>query len=59
MKIYVVVENAGYEGECTVFRSPSLDVASRWMNKSYSQDEIQDLHVDIAAEEGGERTYEI
>jgi hypothetical protein len=57
MKQYIVVENAGYERECDVFKSTSFHAARAWMREHYEQDEIEDLHVDIATEIDGEREY--
>jgi hypothetical protein len=56
---YIVVENAGYEGERDVKRKPSFTEASKWMRNSYDLDEIDSLHVAICVEVNGERTYEL
>jgi hypothetical protein len=62
-KIYVVVENAGYERECTVFQSPKFTKACEWMERHYDFDELDkdgpnSLHVEIAVEIDGVRSYE-
>lgn len=55
---YVVVENAGYNGECDVGRFGTRWAAEKWMERAYSANEIQTLHVDICMEEDGQRTYD-
>lgn len=55
---YVVVENAGYEGECDVAKLGTRWAAEKWVERAYSAREIQMLHVDICMEEFGERTYD-
>jgi hypothetical protein len=59
---YVVVENAGCDGECTVARLGTRWAAEQWMHRQYSQTEIEMLHVDVAMEEGPRdrrrRTYD-
>ncbi|HWJ69149.1 MAG TPA: hypothetical protein VNS79_03755 [Sphingobium sp.] len=55
---YVVVENAGYEGECDVAKFGTRWAAERWMERTYSAREIDALHMDICIEEDGQRTYD-
>lgn len=55
---YVVVENAGYEGETDVARFGTRWAAEKWMERAYSLREIDLLHIDICMEEGGRRTYD-
>lgn len=57
--VYVVVQNAGYEGEKDVFEAKTHSEAIAWMNKSYSSTEIDELHVAIAKDIAGERSYEL
>ena len=61
---YVVVENAGYERECDTRRFPTYDKAQRFIKRQYYADELNPespscLHVEIAVEIDGQRTYEI
>lgn len=44
---YEVVEQAGYVEERVVYESISYLIASRWIEKNYRDDEIQDLRVNI------------
>lgn len=55
---YVVVENAGYEGEAAVGKFGTRWAAEQWMERSYSANEIDVLHIDIRMEEDGQRTYD-
>lgn len=55
---FVVVENAGYIGECDVARFGTRWAAEKWMDRTYSPREIDALHVDVCMEEGGRRTYD-
>jgi len=57
--VYVVVQNAGFEGEKDVFEAKTFDEASAWMNKNYSSPEISELHVAIAKDIAGQRSYEL
>lgn len=55
---YVVVENAGYEGECDVAKFGTRWAAEKWMERAYSHAEIEVMHVDICMMENGQRTYD-
>jgi hypothetical protein len=56
---YIVVEMAGYVGENDRCRFPEYLQAVAWMRQHYTDEEIQNLHVDIAFENAdGDRTYE-
>ena len=57
MKQYIVVENAGYEGECDRRAFDHWHEAWKYMCRVYTQKEIEDLHVDICTETDGEREY--
>lgn len=57
---YVVVENAGYEGERDVRRCISYGSAIGWQNQHYSESERERMHIAICSEnEAGQRSYEI
>lgn len=57
---YVVVEQAGYEGEADIRRFDTYAAALRFLDRHYDgREEIEALHVEIACEIDGERTYEI
>lgn len=57
---YIVVENAGYEREADVRRFNTYREACDFMDQHYDgREEIEALHVEVAAEINGERTYEI
>lgn len=63
-RVYIVVEKAGYVGENDVYRNESFSKCHEWMKKTYDADELDEfgpnsLHVAIACERDGERTYEI
>lgn len=56
---YIVVELAGYVGENDRSRFPDYLQAVAWMRQNYSDEEIVNLHVDIAFENAdGDRTYD-
>jgi len=60
---YVVVENAGYQGECDVAKFGTRWAAEKWMERAYSASELDpshpnSLHVDICMEEDGQRTFD-
>ncbi|KUR80798.1 hypothetical protein AQZ49_01855 [Novosphingobium sp. FSW06-99] len=55
---YIVVENAGYEGECDVAKFGTRWAAEQWLDRAYSPHEIATLHIDICMEEDGQRTYD-
>lgn len=58
-KTYIVVENAGYERECDVRTFSDYRSARSFIRSYYEPDEVSSLHVEIAVERGGERSYEI
>lgn len=58
MQKYIVVENAGYEGETDIREFTSVNAAYRWMKRFYFPDELETLHVVIAREVNGARSYE-
>lgn len=60
---YIVVEKAGYNGERDVAAFTSRTKAETWIDQKYSAVELdlthdECLHVDIACELDGERTYD-
>lgn len=56
---FIVVEQAGYVGECDLERCDTYEQALDWRDDHYDEDEAARLHVDIAFEnEGGDRTYD-
>ena len=56
---YIVVEQAGYVGECDVSSCDTYEEAVAKRDRRYSDEEAQRLHVDIAYEnEEGDRTYD-
>lgn len=57
--MFVVVQNAGFEGEKDVFESKSYDQSVAWMNRTYSAPEISELHVAVARDVAGQRSYEL
>lgn len=58
-KTYIVVENAGYEREHDVRTFPSFRAAAAFIRSQYEPDEVDSLHVEIAVERDGERSYEL
>lgn len=48
IKTWAVVENAGYEGETTRHVDRSYREALAWSKEHYSEEEREELHVDIA-----------
>jgi hypothetical protein len=58
---YVVVENAGYEGENELFlKFDHYQDALEYRNTRYEDDEIEAMHVEIAAYYlNGDRTFEV
>lgn len=55
---WIVVENAGYEGERDVHTAATMYDAYYWLQASYSCLEVTELHVDICQEDSnGEREY--
>lgn len=64
MKEYIVVENAGYERETDTRRFKTYEKAQRFIKRQYYADELNPespsyLHVEIAVEIDGNRSYEI
>lgn len=57
--VYVVVDNAGYEGERDLFEAPSFEAALRWRGENYDGDVIAERHIEIARDIAGERSYEL
>ncbi|WP_316200967.1 MULTISPECIES: hypothetical protein [unclassified Bradyrhizobium] len=57
--IYVVVENAGYEGERDAQQCASYADAVEWMTSNYSPTEIDDKRMAICREIAGERSYDL
>ena len=57
---WLVVENAGYVGECVTGQNlDSYSAADKWMKSHYGADEIESLHVDIAfIDADGGRSYD-
>ncbi len=55
---FVVVENAGYDGECDVAKFGTRWAAEQWINRKYSAHEVDVLHIDICMEADGRRTYD-
>lgn len=47
---YLVIENAGYEGERIVHRHKSFRAAYAWVRDRYNTDQLEEMHVDIALE---------
>jgi hypothetical protein len=58
---FVIVENAGYEGEKDITHFPTLREAFAYQRGHYEPDEIEELHVDIRqdwTDENGEEFSE-
>lgn len=56
---YIVVEQAGYVGECDRKSFDRYEDALEWRDDHYDDNEIDRLHVEIAFENGeGDRTYD-
>lgn len=55
---YLVVENAGYEGERDVGSFNSWPAAFNFVKRVYTADEQDEMHVAICTEQNGERSYE-
>jgi hypothetical protein len=58
MKEYVVVLMAGYEGERDLETFSNFDYACGYMREEFSEEEIEELHIAIALDIDGERTYD-
>ena len=56
--MYVIVENAGYEHERDIAKFISYRQAVRYVRANYASDEEQELHLAIAKEVNGAKTYE-
>lgn len=56
---FVVVENAGYVGERDVHHEVTREAAERWLQGTYTAEEIAALHVAVAHDVGDQRTYEL
>lgn len=54
---YIVVENAGYEGEQDIREFRHWCDAYDFIAKTYSPDELAELHVAIAFEVDGRREF--
>lgn len=54
---YLVVENAGYEGERDVHRTKSSTAAYAWVESHYERDELETLHVGVCRINGNHREY--
>ncbi|ARQ95426.1 hypothetical protein [Bradyrhizobium phage BDU-MI-1] len=57
--VYVVVDNAGYEGEKDLFEARTFDEAAQWRRDNYDGDVIAERHIEIARDIAGERSYEL
>lgn len=58
-KLYTVVENAGYEGEQDIKSFHVAHDAYAFIKRHYQDDEAETLHVMVALDLNGERTYEL
>lgn len=57
---YIVVENAGYEGEQDVHTAKTYRAAVNWLRKTYDEEDREKLHPDVCLERpDGSRTYEL
>jgi hypothetical protein len=57
--VYVVVDNAGYEGEQDLHEARSYDEALQWRRDNYDGDVIAERHIEIAKDVAGQRSYEL
>jgi len=57
--VYVVVDNAGYEGERDLHEARTYDEALRWRRDNYDGDVIAERHIEIARDIAGQRSYEL
>ncbi len=56
---WIVVENAGYNGERDLRSFPTWKEADTWAHQQYDEDEFEKLHVDIRRDSAdGMQTYE-
>lgn len=58
---FAIIEQAGYEGEKDIGgRFATQRAARQHIDRHYDADEIEDMHVDVAAVlEDGSRTYDL
>jgi hypothetical protein len=57
--VYVVVDNAGYEGEQDLHEATSYEAALQWRRENYDGDVIAERHIEVARDIAGERSYEL
>jgi hypothetical protein len=57
--VYVVVYNAGYEGEKDLHEARTFDEAAQWRRDNYDGDVIAERHIEIARDIAGQRSYEL
>lgn len=57
--VYVVVHEAGYEGERDLHEAPTYEAALQWRRDNYDGDVIAEKRIEIARDIAGERSYEI
>lgn len=57
--VYVVVDQAGYEGERDLHEARTYDEALRWRRDNYDGDVIAERHIEIARDIAGQRSYEL
>lgn len=57
--VYVVVDNAGYEGERDLHEARTYDEALQWRRDNYDGDVIAERHIEIARDMAGQRSYEL
>jgi hypothetical protein len=58
MKEYVVVYESGYVEERDVEKFSSFADAYNFISNEYSEEDIEEFHINIALDIDGERTYE-
>ena len=58
-KIWVLVENAGYDNERDVETFEHWHEAAIYRDKYYSEEEKKSAHVEICVEIDGDRSYDI
>lgn len=57
--VYVVVDQAGYEGERDLHEARTYDEALQWRRDNYDGDVIAERHIEIARDVAGQRSYEL
>lgn len=57
--VYVVVDNAGYEGERDLHEAATYEAALQWRRDNFDGDVIAERHIEIAKDVAGARTYEL